>query len=142
VIVMSFSWEETAAWVLPLEGYKGAPIWTPQQMKILLRGIVKAFNENVAITWVLQHAPFDLRFMHRLGVDIRRIRYVDLLCMQVLKDENVPKDLESMALMYTDLGNMKAKWYKRAMMLRKDPRKALYLTTDFRSGHHFEGMWV
>ena len=57
-----------------------------------------------------QNFKFDLHFLHKLflqqigkGIDIRKVNWREVLLLQMLLDENIPKDLKSLTHMLEDI---------------------------------------
>ena len=117
IYLMQFSWKKYSAWVLPWYGQGLQRLWTPTQKEYLKKSLIEIF-ESPGHIWVIQHAPFDLRHLHHFGVDVWKMEYADLLSGQNLANENAPRDLDSLALIYTDMGNYKNAMAKRVMEVK------------------------
>ena len=90
--------------------YKFNEYWTPKQKRFIARGLKKLmYRKN---TKIIQNAKFDLHFMRELvgGMDPFRVKFDDTMLMQFLLSENVPKNLETIASLYTDMGSIVVKW--------------------------------
>jgi len=119
---MSFSWKEYEAWVLPRYGFKRVEVWTAHQWEVIRSRLKRKFEDPKTI-WVIQNAPFDLRFLSRIDIDVYKINFRDLLVMMNLIDENSFKDLETLAFLFTDLGNYKTRMAKKLSKLRKQKKR-------------------
>jgi len=118
IFIMSFAFDMYEAWVLPWYKFQMHRLWTPSQRKILKARLITIFEDPTKL-WIIQNAPFDLRFLSSWGVKVSKMQYADLLVEQALADENTKKDLNTIALMHTDLGNYKTRMAKKAQEARQ-----------------------
>jgi DNA polymerase len=118
IFCFSFAFEEHGAWILPWFGGAEGPQWSEMQRRVLKLRLKELF-ETPGIMWILQNAQFDLRFLHRwIGVDVSLMYFHDIMIIQALVDENSKRDLETIALLHTDMGNYKQRITKRVKELK------------------------
>ena len=128
VFMLSFCVRTHEAWVLPLYAERLDDFWTPEQLEVIEQNLVELFHDPEKRWWI-QNLPFDVPFFHKRlaarGFDVLRMRSYDLLVVAGLINENDPKDLESLALCYSSLGNYKVRLAKKlAEMLKTQKAKA------------------
>ena len=108
ILCFSFSWKEASGVVLPILGYKCAPIWTDDQLAYIKDELTKLFS-NPSIEWIGHNISFDLKFFKAFGLDAEGEIH-DTMLLSTLLDENSRelKGLKPLAQTYTDLGNYDA----------------------------------
>lgn len=121
ILCVGFSWKETTAVILPLLGYKCREVWAPEQ-KVQIITWLKEIMEGPAKK-ILQNGSFDYKFFKHLGITIANFDF-DTMLMHHLLDENAKgfHGLDSLALLYTDMGNYDAELEKYKLELTQSER--------------------
>lgn len=104
LLTLNFSFKEGTSHILPLLGYEAKKIWSDVFLDSI-GAMIRDLLESPKILFVLHNSGFDLPFLvHNFQINLERVRYVDTLLMSHLLAEEAPKDLKTLATLYTDLG--------------------------------------
>jgi len=102
ILSVSFSWKERTAVTLPFYKQGLVPMWGEADYATVFNGL-KAALENPQSKKIAQNGKFDIQHLFSAGISVRNF-YADTLLMHYLIDENLPHDLKTLAMMYTDAG--------------------------------------
>lgn len=121
ILCVGFSWKETTAVILPILGYKCREIWTAEQksqIMIWLKEVMEGPAQKI-----MQNGAFDYKFFKNIGITITNFDF-DTMLMHHLLDENAKgfHGLDSLALLYTDMGNYDEELEKHKLELTQNER--------------------
>ena len=114
IICASLSFDGKVGYVIP----NGTPLFS-EVMREILSCPARKTGANL---------KFDLKFLKRLGVEIKNM-YFDVTCAQHVLNENLPLDLTSLTSLYTNLPKYDAelsKYRKEVKSYAEIPRDVLY----------------
>jgi len=101
ILCLQFSTKAGEGFCVPLYGYKLREIWTKQEKQEIIASLRDLLGSN--IPKVMANAKFDIKFLHRLGINIGGIIW-DTMLMHHLVDEDVPHSQEQISIQYLPLG--------------------------------------
>jgi DNA polymerase-1 len=114
VVCVSFSNREGTGWAVPIVGYQGREVWSPDD-KVRVVGALKRFLEGDTPKAMQNGQQFDrLMFRGSFGIEMEGL-VVDSMLLHHLVDENLPHGLDFLSGWYTDVSGE----YKDVPEMRK-----------------------